>query len=149
MHLSFHFSLFDKSVISFIKLNDYQKWELQNSSKYESFNARAGHYNGRHFFGHESPTARAVQTLRRFGTSSSFDWKKMYVSFGFGVLCGGRQKAFFEFLANLSGPGRQLNESWLQIFLGSKLNPATFEPLIGFLAYLEAKIMAQKTMWQI
>ena len=70
----------------------------------------------------------------------------MFFSFGFGVFCGGRQKLFFDILANLSGPGHQLNKSWLQIFLKSKLNPATFEPFIGFLAYLETKIMAQKTI---
>ena len=61
-------------------------------------------------------------------------------------LWGTSEGFFFDILANLSGLGRQLNKSWFQIFLESKLNPATFEPFIGFLAYLETKIMAQKTI---
>ena len=43
------------------------------------FNARAGQDRGRHISGHNAPAATAgvVQTLWRFGNSSSFDFFKL------------------------------------------------------------------------
>jgi len=68
--------------------------------------------------------------------------------FGSGVLFGGRHKwgYFCIFWSILAGHRRQSNEPffWLNIVLESRLSSASLEPLIDFLAYLEAKTMAQK-----
>ena len=44
---------------------------------------------------------------------------------------------FLNFWLTLSGPGHQPNELFLAyVFLELKLNSTSFEPLLGFLAYL-------------
>jgi len=67
-----------------------------------------------------------------------------FYRFGFWVLCGGCHKwrCFAFFLTTLPGTGRQPNEPifWLKLVLETRLSCETLEPLIGFLAYLEAKL---------
>ena len=84
-------------------------------------------------------SAKPFNALYGFGTPSSFGCK---IFSGLGFSAGDvTNVGVFEFFAYLSGPGRQLNKPLLaHVFLENRLKSASFELLVGFLAYLEPKV---------
>jgi len=70
--------------------------------------------------------------------------QKLFFSFGFGVLLGGRHKwgCFRVFIAYFNRPWTPSNGPtfWPKYFDETRLFYESLEPLIGFLAYLDEKL---------
>jgi len=109
------------------------------------FNARAGHFSGRHSFGHNAPAAAAGEVFKPSTDSAGLvvpSQKKFFSVLGLGFSWGDKWGVLAFLWPNLPGPGRPSNGPtfWPKYVLETRLSYEFLEPLIGFLAYLDQKL---------
>ena len=113
------------------------------------FNARAGQYDGRHFYHHISPAAGARELFKPSTDSECLlvsVAKKVY-SIELRVTWDDvTREAVFEFLSNFIWRGRQPNQPFFDacFFLKTRLKSPFFEPLIGFPGYCNQNYCSKK-----
>ena len=113
-----------------------------------SFNSSAGHYSGRHFFGHNLPVAREVFKSSTDSARRLVSTKKKHFQFCVWGFLGGRHEwgYFCVFVVNFTRPWAPIQRAnfWLKVCLETRLSSESLEPLVGFLTYLEPKLWPQK-----